>query len=115
MTYTSSARRIVVTEGLREDELKAEIADLYDRLHRAQAELREIELAAMPFHAGDIVEFKRSELGWEAAIVRAVTRWGTFMVSLRKKDGTWAKAERHAIVSEMRPLAVVGNTGNVLQ
>jgi cell division protein FtsB len=41
----------------REDELKAEIADLYDRLHRAQAELREIELAAMPFHTGDIAGF----------------------------------------------------------
>lgn len=113
----------------KEDELKAEIADLYDRLHRAQAELREIKLAAMPFHAGDIVEVKlwrrssgvvggiggRVANSWEVAIVRSVSRWGTFMVSLRKKDGTWAKTEWDADVAELRPSAVVGNTGNVLQ
>jgi hypothetical protein len=111
----------------KEDELKAEIADLHDRLHRAQAELREIKLAAMPFHAGDIVEvliWRRRGGGvsggplpwqWQAAIVRSVSTWGPYKVSLRKKDGTWSKAERHAGITELRPFAVVGNTGNVLQ
>jgi hypothetical protein len=83
-------------------EAREEVRRLSDELREAEARLDALEVAAAPFHVGDVVEaLINGNRSWVVATVTARTRsksWGTpwYMVAPHRKDGTPGTRARHA-------------------
>lgn len=82
------------------DKLRTRVAELKGDLARAEAELQHAEVAASPYHVGDVVEVASGwsdSRTWQPAIVRQVTArsYGglTIKVSLQRKGGGWMDRE----------------------
>lgn len=84
------------------DELKSRRAALQLAVKEVDDQIKEIELATMPYHVGDIVEYRAYGMDWITVIVRSCNRYGGYRVSPLRKNGQWSLAERHAWESVMR-------------